>query len=130
MTYLTLRAKFVEVRTCRNKVGAVMSKLLPKLGRLNRDLARIDAFLNAKGGDILINTSDLDDYKNDRQRKARLRELMPEWHEAREEIIADLHLVNAVVDHAKWVREELRYAFEEASRALSSIDLEKRMGQN
>jgi len=125
----TLRAQFHRIRDARNKVQRTMSKLLPKLGTLRSDLARVDAVIAAEGA-ALVQTSVVDGLRNDMQRKAKLRDMLSEWYEAKAEITADLELLDQAVAHAKWVREELRYAFEEASRSLASIEMEQRINRD
>lgn len=124
----TLRAQFHRIRDARNKVQRIVSKLLPKLGTLRSDLARIDATIAAESA-VLVQTSLVDHLKNDMQRKAKLRDALSDWHAAKADITADLDLIEQAVSHAKWVREELRYAFEEASRSLASIELEQRLSR-
>ena len=122
-----LRAQFFKVREGRNKVQRIFSKLAPRLGQLRADLARLEAFIAAESAELSLPTNAaLDGCRNEAQRKAKLRDYLREWHEVKDEVRADLALVEAVMAHAKYVREELRYAFEEASRALSSIELEHR----
>lgn len=120
----TLIAQFHEIRGGRNRVQAIYSKLSPRLGQLRADLARIEAVIAAESAELsLPEKQALNGCKNETQRKAKLRALLREWHEARDEVRADLYLVEEVVAHAKWIREELRCAFDEASRILTSIDL-------
>jgi len=119
----TLRDQFSTIRQHRNTVSRVIAVLLPKLGRLRSDMARIDQVIDAESAEA-VNTGMVSGAKNVDQRKAKLRDLLSEWHYARAGIRADLHLVEEAVSHAKWVREELRYAFEETSRALASLELE------
>lgn len=123
----TLRAQFFKVREGRNKVQRIYSSLSPRLGQLRADLARLEAFIAAESAELsLPSNAALDGCRNEAQRKAKLRDYLREWHEAKDDVRADLALVEEVVAHAKYVRDELRYAFEETSRALSSIELEHR----
>lgn len=123
----TLRAQFVKIRDGRNTVARIVSRIMPRLGKLRSDVARLEAVIAAEGAELALPTSAaLDGCRNEGQRKALLRDYLRSWHEARDAVAADLLLVEAVLSHARWVREELKYAFEEASRSLSSVDLEHR----
>lgn len=121
------RALFATIRISRNKVGKVVSKILPRLAELRADLVRVDQVIAAEEA-LAVETGHVKG-KNAEERKASLRGLLREWHETRASIKADLHLAEEVFSHAKWTRDELRFAFEEASRGLAVIELEERLSR-
>jgi len=121
----SLRAQFTTIRSQRNSVTKLVGFLLPDIGALRSDLVRVDRVIDAETA-MLVETGHAHG-SNATERTASLKQKMREWHDARADIRADLHLLEEAVSHAKWVRDELRFAFEEASRSLASIELEYRI---
>ena len=64
---------------------------------------------------------------NEKQRQARVRIQLEDHYLARDELKGDVIVLEALTAHAKHVMDELRFAFEEASRSLSTIELEYRV---
>jgi len=122
-----LRESFAEIRGHRNVVSRILAKLLPLLARLRADQIRLDRTCSREGAAIVDSGEGLLGCTNDKLRTARVKLLLSDDYDALAEVRADLALVEEAVSHAKLAREELRFAFEEASRALASIELEWRV---
>lgn len=121
----SLRTQFVAIRRSRNVIQRIVSRLSPRLGQLRADASRIEAVIAAEAAELSLPTNAaLDGCRNESQRKALLRSYLQEWYEAREDVRADLLLIEEVMTHAKWVREEMKYAFEETSRSLAAIEMD------
>lgn len=122
-----LRGLFTEIRDNRNKVARVTAYLLPYLGKLKADLVRIERILDAEGALLVDTKRGLLGTSNETERKARLKLVQEKDHEIAAALREELALIEEVMTHAKLVREELRLAYEEASRCLAALDFEWRV---
>lgn len=119
-----LRELFSRIRCDRNVVARILASLLPRLALLRADLVRLDRTIEREGAAIMDSGEGLLGATNDRLRAFRLKVVLSDEHDMRAAVKEDLVLVDEVVSHSRLVREELRFAFEEASRALASIEFE------
>jgi len=119
-----MREFFSMVRELRNSVSKVMAVIHPKIGSARADLVRVDRFIESFGSYMTDTGDGMALVKNESQRKARILMSLEEWFDAKAEIKVDLALLEEVVWHAKMVKDELKAAFEEASRSLSAIEFE------
>jgi len=122
-----LRESFAEIRGHRNVVSRILAKLLPLVARLRADQIRLDRTCSREGAVIVDSGKGLLGCTNEKLRAARVKLMLSDEYDALSEVRADLALVEEAVSHAKLAREELRFAFEEASRALASLELEWRI---
>jgi len=118
----SLRERFAKIRQHRNTVVRIAGSILPRVAMLRADLVRVERVIEAETA-MLTETGHAVG-NNAQERQASLKQKLREWHDARAEVRADLHMAEEVISHAKWVRDELRFAFEETSRSLASIELE------
>lgn len=122
-----LRDLMRVIRVKRNSVGKVLGFLLRLNGSLKADLARVERIYDAERNlrydrqDCFAGTT------NDKQREARVRGLLSKELDATSSLEADLALVGEALSHGRLVLDEIRGAFDEASRLLSSIDLDWRV---
>lgn len=127
-----LRHLFADIRRQRNRVARTLGSLMPLAAKIRADLVRVERVIDAETAMRIERRQDLmDDGEQGRekttapQRAARVKVALRSWYDARADLKADMVVVDEVLAHAKMVREELRYGYEEASRSLASIDLEK-----
>ena len=116
------RAKISEVRDLRNVAAKVVSAVRPRVGKLRADLVRIERSVKAETALRVSEGTGL--FGTVPEKKARVEVVLHEWLDARAETERDLCLLEEVLEHARVVREELRCAFEEASRSLSAFEIE------
>lgn len=118
------------IREKRNGVGKVLSYLHRTKGSLSADLTRLERIFDAEKnlrydrGDCFAGTT------NDKQREARVRSVLSQQLDACASLKGDLALVGEALAHARLVLDELRGAFDEASRLLASIELDWRIAGN
>lgn len=122
-----LRTLFADIRGHRNTVSRIFGTLFPRLARYRADVVRVESLIAAESAQIVWTGKGLALATNEKARTARIRVILSEHHEAREELREDVIGLEALVAHAKHVQDELRSAFEEASRGLASIELEYRI---
>lgn len=119
-----LRVSFATVRSQRTKVTMVLVTLKARLAGLRGDLIRVERIIEHNSSYMLATGEGLTGCKNTEQRKARIKVDLEEWYEARAVLRDEVQFVEEAVSSTMIVREELRYAYEEASRSLASIQLE------
>lgn len=125
-----LRSLFAAIRVHRNAVQRILSTLIPKAAQLRAELILVERTLDAD--DARIRDSRRGLFEGDKKLpettvKARIRLILSDWHDLRAELKSDLEIIDAVIVHARNIKEELRMSFEEASRCLASIELEYRI---
>lgn len=125
-TVIRLRRLFSVIRDKRNRVTRILAGLFPSLGKLKAELAMIERRIEAMRAKI-IHTHRMSLAKNAQERDAYIRANLQEEYEVRASLEEDLALLGEAVSHARLVLDELRSAYEEASRQLSSLDLEYRI---
>lgn len=119
-----LRASFATVRSQRTKVTMMLVKLKARLAELRGDLIRVDRIIEHNAAYMQATGEGLAGCKNLDQRKARIKVDLEEWYEARATLRDEVQIYEEAVSSTLIIREELRYAYEEASRSLASIQLE------
>jgi len=123
-----LQATFAKIRDNRNRVTRAALVLLPKLAGLRGDLVRIDHVIDSEGAELIA--TDKASGVNADKRKAALKRILRDFYEARAQIRTEIHTIEEAVSLIKWLREELRCAFEEASRSLSTLEFDRRLIRN
>ncbi len=122
-----LRSLFAEIRKHRNMVAKIIGQVIPRLVEERAALLRLERVIDAVASDKRDKGEGFIGCTNEVQRKARLRVLQSEDYDKRVDVRVRLMYAEELVAHAKLVREELRFAFEEASRSLASLDMEYRI---
>lgn len=126
-----MRGLFSAIRGHRNAVQRILSVLLPKAAEIRAELVLVERTIEAD--DARIRDSRRGLFEADGKKlaeatvKGKIRIILDDWFDLKAELRSDLEILDAVIGHARIVREELRLAFEEASRSLASIDLEYRI---
>lgn len=123
----TLRDLFAKVRANRNRVARILGTLLPLRGRLRAALARVERRIEDQAARTIDGKSGFIGCRTEADKKARIKVLLSEDYDEKALLEEDLAIVSEATEHARLVLEEQRAAFEEASRSLSSIDLEFRV---
>lgn len=120
------RSLFTKIRDLRNVVERVLDRVAPKLAYLRADFDRVSATLDdlaalelAEGNGLAGKTMEI--------KKAKVRARLESWYEAKRSLQWDVRVTAEVVSTAMRKREELRFAFEEASRALASVEMERKL---
>ena len=122
-----LRALFAQIRRHRTMVSRIFGTFLPRVARYRADMIQVDSLIAGEGAQILYTGQGLATTTNEKQRAARVRVILDDHHDAQADLKEDLLALEAVVAHARHVQEELRFAFEEASRGLTTLELEYRI---
>jgi hypothetical protein len=121
----SIRALFAAIRRKRNQVGKVVGWLLPRHADVRADLVRIEKVIKAQTAEILRTDPPALRWANNvTEKQAAVREILSDWHEAKAELEVEAIALAEALAHSRWVREELKFAFEEASRSLATIELE------
>jgi hypothetical protein len=117
-----------EIRISRNKVARVLAATLPRMARIRAEALRLDRVIELHMSAVLgTGEGGIKVAKNDRARTALAKVLVSGLLDVRADMHADLVGLDELIAHAKLVRDELRSAFEEVSRALAAIELEYRI---
>lgn len=122
-----LRALFAEIRQRRNQVARIMSGLIPLHGRLRADRERVGRVVEAATARTIDRREGFLGCRTEKERAARVKILLEAELDEQAGLEADVALVAETLAHARLVLDELRAAFEEASRGLASLDLEYRI---
>lgn len=122
-----LRALFAKIRRHRNKVSRIFGTFLPRVVRYKADLLHVESLIAGDTAQILYTGQGLALATNEKQRGARVRVLLEDQYGALEAVKHDLLALEAIVAHTRQVQDELRFAFEEASRGLTTLELEYRI---
>lgn len=122
-----LRALFSRIRTYRNQVTKILLGLLPRQALLRADLIAIERAIEGGGASAIDTNTGFLGATNEKQRQARLKVYLSDYYDERAILKGELVLIEETVSSAKIVRDELRFAFEEASRALASLEFEYRI---
>lgn len=125
----TVRATFSDIRRHRNTVTRVLGILIPRHASLRADLLRVERVIESETSKILGNNL-LPLSKNMTESQARAKNLISDWYDRRCEIKCQLAVLEELINYAKIIREELKLAFDESSRALSSIELEFKVSRS
>lgn len=123
----SLRRDFASIRSYRTKTTKILIRLKARLAGLRGDLVRVERLIEHNASYMLATNEGLLGCTNVTQKKARIKVELEEWYEAKAVLKDEVQLVEEAVSSAMIVREELRYAYEEASRSLASIELEYRI---
>jgi chromosome segregation ATPase len=127
VTTTTIRETIREVRRQRNRVTTIVSGLSRRVGELKADSERLDRIFEAEKAWRVERNEGFVGCTNDKQRGARLESILSEELDAIAAVKQDLARAAEALSHGKLVLEELRGAFDEASRLQAGIELDWRV---
>lgn len=115
---------FSQIREHRNVVSKILVKLIPVRARLRAELIRIERFIEGTKARKLRNNEGFVGCDTSTHKKERLAWLLRDELEIKAAVREDLEIVEELVEMVKIVREELKFAYDEASRALTALEFE------
>jgi hypothetical protein len=128
VTTTSVRETIREVRRFRNYVlTTIVNGLSRRVGELKADAERLDRIFEADKAWRIERNEGFVGCANDKQRAARLESLLSEELDAIAAVKQDLARAVEALSHGKLVLEELRGAFDEASRLQAGVELDWRV---
>lgn len=123
----TIRETIREIRRVKNRTTDTVNGLARFVGQLKADLERLDRVFEAEKAVRVERNEGFVGCTNDKQRSARLDSIMSEELDAIAAVKQDLARAVEALSHGKLVLDELRGAFDEASRLQAGVELEWRI---
>lgn len=123
----TVRETIREIRRMRNRTMDAVNGLSRRVGDLKADVERLDRIFEAEKALRVDRNEGFVGCTNDKARAARLDSILSEELDAIAAVKADLARAAEALSHGKLVLEELRGAFDEASRLQAGVELEWRI---
>ena len=101
--------------------------MVPRAASLRADLIATDRAIEEASARILDSGEGLLGATTEKARQARVKVIASDLFDLKAELKAELEEVEGLLYSARYVRDELRSAFEEVSRSLASVELEYRI---